>query len=75
MWLNETTHVVLVQDNAWLCKTAMAILYKVSANKMCPDTAGVLGSLLQHFHMLYLILTCGAFILRTIFMMVVLFIW
>lgn len=53
----------------------MAILYKVSANKMCPDTAGVLGSLLQHFHMLYLILTCGAFILRTIFMMVVLFIW
>lgn len=61
-----------VQDNARLCGTAMTILSKVGAHKMCPDTGGVLGSSLQHLHMLHL-LTCGPFILRTIFMMVVLF--
>lgn len=62
-----------VQDNARLCGTAMTILSKVGAHKMCPDTGGVLGSSLQHLHMLHLLLTCGPFILRTIFMMVVLF--
>ena len=34
---------------------------------MCMETTGILGSLLHHFCMFYLILTSGAFILRTIF--------